>query len=187
MICYHGSKKTGITALQPYHTPDSNYGEPCVYLSTWEEIAAMYVWTKLYKFFTFEFGQEGSSMYVEWFPDSLEYFYRGVSGCIYRVEGEFEEAESVGIRCAVISRVSVPVLDCREVPDACEELLRWEREGRLTILRYHEISDGRREAIRCNMLSTIAHHKLLDGVHPMAALVKEQFPAVWEEALRGQV
>jgi hypothetical protein len=183
MEYYHGTTVGGLEILQPFANPASNLKKPCVYLSTIREIAAMYIWKHPFKWLTFEFGQHNEVIYYECFPGHLEYFYRGVTGYIYAVEGEFECDNKIGIRCAAISEQPITVQQCETIPDACETLLNYERQGNLMIHRFETLSPEKHAASRRMVLSAIKRLDLLKEDKPMAAFVKEKFPEIWNDAL----
>ncbi|MDR0861274.1 MAG: hypothetical protein LBN30_00635 [Oscillospiraceae bacterium] len=176
MLAYHGSCVTGLARLRPFHRQGSNYDAPVVYLSTLPAVAALYVYNKPFKWLTYGFDVNGKPVYTESFPDSLSYFYRGVSGCVYACDGDFEYVESVGIRCAVISRAEVSVSDTLVVPDAYEFLLQAERDGELSILRYNEHTASRRARTERMVRRAIESERDEPGFAEFAA---EVFPEFW--------
>ena len=118
MVCYHGSKTRGIKTLRLFSSPHSNLQDSCIYLSSGEAVAALYIWNKPYKWLTYDLDSDGTPVYTESFKDSLRYFYEGVSGFIYTCRGDFEQVETVGIRCAYISRQPVEISSAVETDDA---------------------------------------------------------------------
>ena len=46
MVAYHGTVAEGLTELRPFASPHSNLDYPCVYLSTYKALAAIYIWNR---------------------------------------------------------------------------------------------------------------------------------------------
>lgn len=182
MTYYHGTAVGGITVLMPHASPASNYAKPCVYLSANKPVAALYIWNRPYKWFTFEFAPDGTPVYRESFPGSLREFYGGQPGYIYTCEGDFSSDNPTGIQCAAISERPVEVTGCEAVDDACALLLQYEREGTLIIRRHGALTEAEHAANRNMVLGAIRRLNLLEGEHPLSPFVREKFPALWAEA-----
>ena len=145
---YHASPVKGLTLLEPRI---SNHGIPLVYFSLKRENALVYlsnavekycretgfsydgVWTK---WAAYGFDPDGRQRIEEYYPDALEKTYRGVSGYIYSAE----KIESCGFNTGIIdsaaSGMPVPVSGVEFVRDAYEEILKAEKSGAVTVLRY---------------------------------------------------
>jgi hypothetical protein len=186
MICYHGSIYTEIKVLQPRLSPFANLKYPCVYLSTNEALASIYIWNKPYKFMTFEIRDDSLPVYNESFKNGLREFYDGVSGCIYKCDVEFETDPSVHIKYAVISKKPVPVKTRDIVDNAYEKILLYEKKGLLVINRFETLTEQQRENDRRMVRNTIKNLNLLSSTHPLSAFVSEKFPSLWQEAIKEQ-
>lgn len=184
MLAYHGSAVKGLRTLRPYKNPQSNLDYPCVYLSQNKALAAVYIWSKPYKWMTFELREDGMPVYNESFKGGLYEFYAGKSGSIYTCVGDFEADEKTKIKCAVVSRKPVEIAGEERVDDAYERILSYEREGKLIINHFETLSDAQRARDKRMVLSTIKSLELYKGGHPLSAFVREKFPEYWEEALR---
>ena len=158
---YHASPTGSIRRLEPRV---SNHGVPLVYFSKKRENVLVYLSNAVEKYcretgFPYEgrwqkwgpygFDRDGVQRLEEYYPDALEKTYAGVPGYIYRVRAIAEADFELGIPDAAVSRLPVDVdADAVEyVPDACEALLRAEREGRIAVTRYAELPEARKSRI----------------------------------------
>ncbi len=157
---YHASPVPGITRLEPRV---SNHGVPLVYFSRKRENVLVYLSNAVEKYcretgFAYDgpwqkwgpygFDEDGRQRLEEYYPNALEETYRGVSGYIYSAETIAEADFPLQIPDAAVSGESVEVTGAEFVPDACEAILRAEREGRVTILRYADLSERTRVWLR---------------------------------------
>ena len=128
-------------------------------------------------------------------------FYGGVKGVIYTAEGDFETDANTTIRHAVISRKPVSIRGADEVEDAYERILRYEREGRLLIRRFERLTEAERARNRRMVANEIRRLRLWEDIadleeikaaeagkekNPLTPFVRDTFPDVWEETLRGE-
>ena len=183
MLAYYGTVVRNLEVLQPFANPYSNLRYPCVYLSTNQALASIYIWNRPYKWMTFEIGADGIPIYTESFLHGLYEFYNGVQGVIYTCEGDFVVDENTAIRHAVVSREPVAISSADMVENAYERILQYERDGLLKINRYKTLSDKQRRRDRNMILNAIRRENLFTGQHPLAGFVMEKFPDIWEEAL----
>jgi len=186
MLAYHGTVVGNLKKLVPFANPHSNLKYPCVYLSTNEALASIYIWNRDYKLMTFEIREDGMPVYNESFRGCLSEFYGGVKGYIYLCEGDFKADENTTIRHAVISEEEVAVKDVEVVEDAYERILRFEKEGSLIINHFETLFDEQKRRDRNMVLGAIKRLELLKGEHPLSEFVKEKFPALWNEALEAE-
>ena len=181
MIAYHGSAVHGLHTLTPFANQHSNLTYPCVYLSTNEALASIYVWKHPFKWMTFEIHGD-KPVYNEAYEGCLQELYGGVSGCIYTCDSDFETDENTTISFAVISKEPVPVLSVEYVDDAYERILQFEAEGKLIINRYAILSDEQLQRDRRMVLGAIKRFGLLRGEHPLSEFVAKKFPHLWDAA-----
>lgn len=154
---YHASPTGGITCLEPRI---SNHGIPLVYFSRKRENTLVYLSNAVEKYcretgFAYEgvwrkwgpygFGADGRMRIEEYYPDALISTYQGVNGYIYFAENIPDPGPTLEIPDAVTSRTPVKVSGAEFVPDAYGEILRAERLGLITILRYDEMPAKMRE------------------------------------------
>lgn len=185
-IYYHGTTVPGLTVLKPFASPFSNLKYACVYLSTYKPLAAIYIWNRPYKWFTFDIKEDGTLYYTESFPNNLREFYDGVKGYIYACEGDYSSDSGTGIRYAAISKEPVPVTGCDMVENAYERILQYESEGALILQRFEELTQKEHDMNRKMILNGIRRLNLLEGTHPLSPFVKEKFPDLWAESAAKQ-
>ena len=89
----------------------------------------------------------------------MESTYKGVSGYIYVAAEVQDSGFALQIPDAVASEIPVDVTGSEFLADAYEELLRAEREGLITILRYKDLTLQKKEWIRKTILLEYAEAK----------------------------
>lgn len=143
MILYHGSSTAGIDKLLPF---TSNDQKPYVYLTHSEVLAAIYSHNPLTRpngYFTYWWGKDGKLYYDEYFENQTKEIYSGQKGFVYECAGDYPRMDKMP--WVYLSEEPVQVVKCTEIPDIYEKLLCYEREGLLTINRWHEASEKQRE------------------------------------------
>ncbi len=171
MKLYHGSGTAGIARLRPFA---SNHEKPYAYLTDSEVLAAVYAHNPLTRpngFFTYWWRKDGVLCYDEYFNDQLREIYAGQRGYVYECEGELPRLERMP--WVYLSEGEVPVRNCIEIPDLYEQLLRYEREGRLIVQRWGDVSQQQRQiwenvvrrSLRQTDLSTPAGQEYAAYVH----------------------
>lgn len=153
---YHASPVKDINVLEPRI---SNHGVPLIYFSKKRENVLVYLSNAVEKYcretgFAYSgawskwgpygFEKDGRQRLEEYYPDALEKTYKGVSGFIYHAHKIEESGFEVRIPDAATSRSPVRVDGCEFVPDAYAAILEAEKNGLITILRYHEMSEKMR-------------------------------------------
>lgn len=192
MILYHGSRTKGIQALEPCL---ADHDQPYIYLSTIEVVAALYLCNGVerpYYWFPYGFQRNNPNVpvYDELYPNGLIEVSDGISGCIYRVDvPEDQVLPFKNIPCARLSIQPLPVAGCIEVSNAYELLLDYERQGRLIINRYENMSEGYLK-FYYNMILDYIKRKEMYRIPECsyARFVRQKFPFVWEaylESLQG--
>lgn len=148
---YHASSVKNIQVLEPRI---SNHNKPFIYFSDKRENVLVYLSNAVEKFckendFLYEgnwykwgpygFDKEGKLRFEEYYPNALEETYKDVSGYIYYVPFiEKKDDFELNIPNAFVSDKSMQVSGYEYVEDAYEELIKAEKEGLITIVRYEE-------------------------------------------------
>ncbi|MCR5753311.1 MAG: hypothetical protein K6G30_00670 [Acetatifactor sp.] len=156
---YHASQTENIKVLEPRI---SNHGIPLIYLSAKRENVLVYLSNAVEKYCK-ETGFQHSGIWQKWGPYGFEadgrlrleeYYpgatrdtYQGVSGYIYTADYVEDSGAEIQIPDAITSNRPVLVAGCEFVPDAYAEIIRAEQDGLLTILRYEELSEKRKQWI----------------------------------------
>lgn len=140
MQLYHGSSTTGLARLIP---KQSDHDRPYVYLTTIEQVAALYLCNAVERpYYWFPYGFENGSdipIYHELYPNALRQVSEGVKGCIYIVNAEEDEyIPFKNIPFARLGTVPLDVVDCIDVPDAYELLQEYISKGRLKVSHYED-------------------------------------------------
>lgn len=149
---YHASQTSGIEVLEPRV---SNHNCPLIYFSQKRENVLVYLSNAIEKYCRetgfvhhgpwqkwgpYGFDREGRLQFQEYYPNALVDTYQGVCGYIYGVETLPACDFPLEIPHAAVSNLPVPVATCEFVPDALEAILRAEREGLISILRYEQLT-----------------------------------------------
>ena len=156
-MLYHASQTPGITTLEPRI---SNDGTPRIYFSDKRENVLVYLSNaiektcredgfvhtgKWQKWASYGFMEDGRLRFEEYYENALSDTYAGVSGYIYAVQTSARVKPLPNIRNAFYSETPMSVSSCTFVSDAMEAMLEAEREGKIVITRFSELSDRMRE------------------------------------------
>ena len=157
---YHASPTKALQILIP-HT--SNHGIPLLYLSAKRENTlsnAVELYGKrsgrfptgpYHKWASYGFTAQGILRLEEYYPHAVEETYKGIPGYIYTVESDKNIKKQQDIPDAFTSEYPMIPVSCEYIPDAYEAILAAAREGKITIQRYEEISDSKRQWIEVSV------------------------------------
>lgn len=186
MEYFHGSVKPGLTELKPQASPFSNRKEPLVYLTTSRQLALHYIWDERrlgVKMPMLDIRADGTLVFQEMFSGALEYFYKGVSGYVYRCAGDYAPDPAAGVHSCATSPAAVPIADFEYIEDVYESILRYGETGAFLYERYEDLPQWRVDVIRGHIVRFIKRNRLLeDTAHPSRGFIREKFPQYWEEA-----
>ena len=174
---YHCSPTGGLQCLQP-QKPQNFDKPPMVYMTTSLPMALMYGIRNFE--YTYGYTKSGQIYYEEYFPDALRLLYGGK--CAYLYECMPQTIEKTNIPNEVVSRLPVQIKKEIFIPDVMQALLEQEQQGALEIRRYDRLSQKAKEWICHAELEEIRKRNLLKTPGPMAAYMKQRYPAVWEAA-----
>ena len=174
MAYYHCSPTAGLKVLEP-RKPVAFEKPARVYLTTLLPMALMYS-VRNYEY-TYGYTKEGQIYLEEYFPNALEYLYRGKSASLYLCAPE--KTETTKIPNEAVSETAVPIIGETPIQDACEALLEQERLGTLVIYRYHELSEKKLDWSRNEEVECIRKADLLNNPGPMADYYREHYPESW--------
>ena len=154
---YHASSIGNIKQLEPRI---SNHDVPLIYFSKKRENVHVYLSNAVekycketgfeysgrwHKWASYGFDKNGIQRLEEYYPNALEKTYKGVSGYIYSVKSIEEASFDISIPDAATTNKSVEIDNVEFVPDAFETIIKAEKEGLITILRYEEMSPKMKE------------------------------------------
>ena len=156
---YHASPLGNISRLEPRI---SNHGIPLIYFSKKRENVLVYLSNAVEKYcretgFAFDgtwqkwgpygFDKDCRLCLEEYYPNALEETYSGVSGYIYSVSEIEDSGFGLQIPDAATSSAPVDVSNPEFVADAYNEILEAEKQGLITIIRYDEQTDKKKDWI----------------------------------------
>ncbi len=134
---FHASQQGGLKVIHPRR---STHGKPWVYATKDPVMAGCFLGTQGGDF-TCAVGRDpktGKPYVCERLAGALDMRYGGVRGSIYILPGDrFLDGQTQWEEEVVCPEPVVPLGEIR-VPDAGEHLFRFERQGKLLILRYPE-------------------------------------------------
>ena len=182
---YHGSVVAGITTLET-RSLLHNSDKKVVYLTGHLPFALVYIWDGRHNHYDRKHVsggiRNGTAFYEEWFPDQLETFYKNVSGYLYCVRNcpDFQPVENR--ENMLYSERNVPVDHVIFIPDVYEEILKHEKSGEFTVLRYNEQSEKRQHELVDLMASFILANKFFQDDTAQAEFMKKYFVMAWKKA-----
>ena len=171
---YHASSVGGIKILEPRI---SNHDIPLIYFSKKRENVLVYLSNAVekycsktgfaysgiwHKWASYGFDKNGKLNIEEYYPDALAETYMGVSGYIYSAECVKNSGDIINIPDAVASGEAVAVTDCEYIIDAYDEIIKAEKSGLITITRFEQMNENKRQWIIRTMKS---EYENADG-HP---------------------
>lgn len=184
---YHASPTGNLKRLEPRV---SNHGVPLIYFSKKRENVLVYLSNAVEKYcketgFSYDgrwkkwgpygFEKNGLQRLEEYYPDALKKTYQGVSGYIYSVRSIAEADFDLSIPDAAVSGAPVDIEAAEFVPDAYEAILRAEKEGLITVMRYEEMP----EKMKAWNIKTITEEYCGASDHPeYRHFLKGNFPDI---------
>ena len=184
-MLYHASQTPNVTTLEPRV---SNDNVPRIYFSDKRENVLVYLSNavektckedgfvhtgKWQKWASYGFTRDGVLQFDEYYENALEETYAGVSGYLYTVEKTDAIKPLSNIPHAYFAELPTPVTSCEFVLDALEALLEAEREGRIVITRYADLSEKMRKWIRD---TTIDEYRNAENAPDYRYFLKKKFP-----------
>ncbi len=157
---FHASQTGGIAQMEPRI---SNHGIPLIYFSKKRENVLVYLSNAIEKYcketgFSYNgiwkkwgpygFDENGILQIEEYYPDAIRSTYKGVSGYIYSVENIICSDCQLNIPDAATTGIPVSVEGAEFVPDKYEAILLAEKEKRIKIVRYDDLTNKKRKWIR---------------------------------------
>ena len=189
MDYYHGSIIPHLTELRPFEGKENNLKRPYVYLTTNPQLAIHYIRDKsrLWISPTLDVREDGVLVYQEMFSNALEYMYKGVSGYVYRVSGDYGIDTVPGVRFAAVSDEPVPIIDSKFIPDVYDAILSFADDGKFIYEHYEDLPQWRHDKIREWVLKWIKDGDWISKPQePMARFYQEKWPEYWLEAARAR-
>ena len=154
---YHASKIGNLSVLKPFI---SNHGKKYIYFSDKRENVLIYCSNPIEKYCketNFDFNEKcpwfapygfdgnGTFCYEEYCPNLFYESYFGVSGYIYKIESNQGITKLKEIRNVYVSKNKVTPEEVEFIENVYDEMIKTEREGKIKIFRYEDISNERKE------------------------------------------
>ena len=185
---YHGSHTPSISTLEPrsrLHDSDLRV----IYLTANIPYALLYIWDSFHNEYDRKhvtgWIKNGITYYEEQFPNQLQSFYGNVSGSLYLAADTEQFHELDTHELMFYSTQKIPVVQEIHIQDVYQELLRYEREGYIHILRYNDATPQRQnELIRLIAEASIIKGNLTKSDSPRARFFQKHFTSAWEYAQR---
>lgn len=180
---YHGSMTAGITELGTNSLTHDESKVKTVYLTPNRTYALLYIRDLEINHVTCGVTSEGYIRYDEQFPDQLSKLYKGVSGYLYhcRDEGNFALTQT---RDVWISYKPVTIKSVEYIPDVYDELLRYEANGDINVIRYNELTDERKQFYYDMALQYIYKMDFVNCTSKKAMFWRDSFPQAWEYVVK---
>ena len=185
---FHGSFASGIETLHATSKLHGTENTMVVYLTANPTYALFYIWDAEHnkrtgKYVTC-FIKNGKVYYEEQFPGQLKAFYQGVSGYLYRIHHTEDFARVEGWEDMWYSRKDAEIAETRYIPDVYEELLKYEREGKLEVISYEKVAPERIKDLYEYMAKRLVNNGIVKQPDcEEAVFYRTYFESVWRMAL----
>lgn len=157
MTLYHGSDVPALTHLKPF----SWVGEtPYAFLCSISALALIYAHNPMQRpggFFTYWVDKTGQLHYDEYFPDQTRLLYQGHGGWVYTAEID-DLIQHEKMPWVYMSEEPVPLAQAEYFPDLYEALLQAEKDGRLKLHRYEDLTEQQHETRRGIVRESLQTH-----------------------------
>ena len=184
---FHGSFASGIETLHATSKLHGTEDTKVVYLTANPVYALFYIWDAIHnkrtgKYVTC-FIKNGKVYYEEQFPDQLKSFYQGVSGYLYCIPHTEDFARVEGWEDMWYSPKDAGIAEVRFIPDVYEELMKYEREGKLEVITHEKVAPERIKDLYKYMAQKLVNNGLLETPDcEEAVFCQTYFAPVWRMA-----
>jgi hypothetical protein len=180
---YHGSSVKGLKKLSPHL---SEHKQPYIYFTTNPVVAAFYmvhIVERPYNWFTYGFTQSGVPIYTEYYPNAMADVYSGKTGYLYECSKVNNIQNPTNINCAYVCENTVLIDKYTEFKDIYESFLEYEKQGKLIIQRYDNLSKKMSESIKLMIQSEIKENNLKSNPDLSYSLfLKKHFSHIWDNS-----
>lgn len=185
---FHGSSVSGIETLHATSKLHGTDDTMVVYLTENPAYALFYIWNaehnkRIGKYVTC-FIKNGKVYYEEQFPGMLKAFYKGVSGYLYCIPHTKDFARVEGWEEMWYSPKNAEIAEVRYVPDVYEELMKYEKEGKLEVISYEKVAPERIKDLYEYMVRKLVNNGIIKQPNcEEAVFYRTYFETVWRMAL----
>lgn len=175
MRLYHGSMVDQLTRIKVFSCDKG--GRNVAYLTDSHPYSLFYIRDREIDFVTCGIYSDGKVQYDEKFPGQLEEIYDGISGYCYEVKAEAEQTKTPGVW---VCRQDAVVVRREYIENVYDAIMEAHSRGRVSILRYEELSTAQRSLNHQGMVHTFLN---ADNMHiKRIKFLQNHFPEAWEEA-----
>ncbi len=184
---FHGSFVSGIKTLHATSKLHGTEDTMVVYLTANPAYALFYIWDAEHnkrtgKYVTC-FIKNGKVYYEEQFPDQLKAFYQEVSGYLYCIHHTEDFAKVEGWEDMWYSEKEAEIEEARYIPDVYEELMKYEREGKLEVISYEKVAPERIKDLYEYMVQKLVNKGIVkQPACEEAVFYQTYFEPVWRMA-----
>ena len=162
---YHASNVKDLKVLKPHV---SNHRKSWVYFSTKRENILVYLSNAVEKYIKDKYNRplkkyakwasygitsDGRVRIEEYYPNATKETFDGVSGFVYTVN-QLETAQPLkGIKDVFVTQDEINIDGCEFVQNAYAEILKAEKEGKIVIERFEDITEKKRDRIEKTILN----------------------------------
>ncbi|MBQ3598771.1 MAG: hypothetical protein II987_05855 [Clostridia bacterium] len=184
---YHGTAIPNIKILNAVSSFHGGGEQKIVYLTDNRAYALLYIWDSVKNLKTGKhvtaWIKDGIVYYEEQFPEQLKTFYDGVSGYLYRVEKNSSFCPVQNREAMWYSTENATVEGAEYIENVYDELLKYQKAGKLKIIHFEEVEKSRIDALYSRMADSVSERRLTETPNdPDALFYQKYFPRVWETA-----
>lgn len=185
---YHGSHASGIETLHATSKLHGTDDTMVVYLTENPAYALFYIWDAEHnkrtgKYVTC-FIKNEKVYYEEQFPGMLKTFYKDVSGYLYCIPHTEDFARVEGWEDMWYSPKDAGIAEVRYIPDVYEELMKYEKEGKLEVISYEKVAPERMKDLYEYMARKLVNNGIVNQPDcEEAVFYQTYFEPVWKMAV----
>ncbi|MDD2361842.1 MAG: hypothetical protein PHV32_10920 [Eubacteriales bacterium] len=179
-IFFHASNIGGLQEVQPLSKMHGGNEKVCFFAPS-RVYALFYLRDMEINHVTCGVGKDGIPVYHEQFPSQLSKIYSGRSGYLYSCEkGDLiKQGHTAGVW---IATEPVKIVESEYIDDVYAEIVKAELRGEARVIRYQDLTDGKKKEISEMIKNSILKNRLLYSVTAKSLFFKQNFPEAWQAA-----
>ncbi len=186
---YHGTVVPNIKIINAVSSLHDWEEQKIVYLTDNRAYSLFYIWDSVHNLkkgkHVTAWIKDGIVYYEEQFPEQLKAFYDGVSGYLYRVEKNASFCPVQNRESMWYSTENAIVERAEYIENVYDELLEYQKTGKLKIIPFEEVEKSRIDALYSRMADSVLERRLTETPNdPDALFYQKYFPLVWEQVKR---
>lgn len=184
---FHGSHVSGIETLHANSKLHGTEDTMVMYLTANPAYALFYIWDAEHNKRTGKhvtcFIKNGKVYYEEQFPEMLKAFYKGVSGYLYCTPHTEDFSRVEGWEDMWYSEKDANVTEVRYISDVYDELMKYEKEGKLEVISYEKVAPERIRDLYEYMAKRLVNNGIVSQPEcEEAVFYQTYFEPVWRMA-----